>query len=126
MSAKEQFRDRVLNPLNRCFPVTARAMFGGYGLYREGVMFALIADEALYFKVDAENRGDFLAADMEPFFYWRHDRRIQMSYYRLPVAVFERQEILATWIEKACAAGRRTRQTLKKKTRSMGFVPPKI
>jgi len=30
--------------------VTAKAMFGGYGIFREGVLFALVANDILYFK----------------------------------------------------------------------------
>ena len=32
--------------------VEAKSMFGGFGLYLDGLMFAIVADDALYFKVD--------------------------------------------------------------------------
>ena len=38
--------------------VTAKAMFGGHGLYKKGVIFGIIADDALYFKVDDKNRPE--------------------------------------------------------------------
>jgi len=28
-------------------PITARKMFGGYGIYHNGLMFALVADDTL-------------------------------------------------------------------------------
>jgi hypothetical protein len=37
-------------------------MFGGWGLYTEGRMFALIAEGQLYFKVDEETRESFMGA----------------------------------------------------------------
>jgi DNA transformation protein len=36
-------------------PVTIRKMFGGYGVYHDGLMFALVADDTLYLKADDEN-----------------------------------------------------------------------
>jgi DNA transformation protein len=101
------FVNQVVSHLNQVAPVTARAMFGGYGLYAEGVMFGLIADETLYFKVDDQNRPSYLAAGSEPFTYDRNGKPIQMSYYRLPDAVFENIEQLAAWVEAAQAAARR-------------------
>ena len=117
-SDKQQFRDQVVSRLNAVAPVTARGMFGGYGLYLEGVMFALIAYETLYFKVDNENREDYLAAETGPFIYNRNGKLTEMSYYQLPDAVFENVEALAEWVQKAHAAARRSKQkkTKKKKT----------
>jgi DNA transformation protein len=43
--------------------VSARRMFGGHGLYHEGLMFAIVMDNRLYLKVDALNRPDFEAQD---------------------------------------------------------------
>ncbi|MEL6381621.1 MAG: TfoX/Sxy family protein [Cyanobacteria bacterium J06626_18] len=107
---KIRFRDAVVYRLNQVAPVTARAMFGGYGLYLEGVMFALIAYNTLYFKVDDANRQDFIDADMSPFTYDGKGKPTQMSYYQLPEAVFSDVTQLVDWVEKAHAAARRAKQ----------------
>ena len=57
----------VLDQLEQIFPMTAKSMFGGVGLYAAGTFFALIADDRLYFKVDETNRPDFEGAGMGPF-----------------------------------------------------------
>ena len=119
-SDKQQFRDQVVSRLNSVAPVTARGMFGGYGLYLEGVMFALIAYEKLYFKVDDENREDYIAAETGPFIYNRNGKLIEMSYYQLPDAVFEDMEVLAEWVKKAHAAARRSKQKKTKKKKTLG------
>jgi DNA transformation protein len=106
MSAKA-FKDATVAHLNQVAPVTARAMFGGYGLYLEGVMFALIAYEVLYFKVDEGNRPDYEAAGMGPFIYSRDGRDMVMSYYRIPPDVYEDLGTLYEWVEKSLAAARR-------------------
>jgi DNA transformation protein len=48
MAASPGFRDHILELLAALGPVIARAMFGGYGLYLDGRMFALICNGALY------------------------------------------------------------------------------
>ena len=46
---------------------SARAMFGGHGLYLGERMVGLVAADALYLKVDAETRARFEAAGSRPF-----------------------------------------------------------
>jgi DNA transformation protein len=106
--------ESVLHHLNQVAPVTARAMFGGYGLYTKGVMFALIADNTLYFKVDDSNRDDFVAAGMQPFTYEGKDKPIQMSYSQLPQPVWEEAALLSVWVEKSVAAARRAKTKQKR------------
>ena len=48
-------------------PVTIRPMFGGAGVYHDGLMFALVDDEVLYFKVDETSRPAFEAENLPPF-----------------------------------------------------------
>ncbi|NJP09804.1 MAG: TfoX/Sxy family protein [Leptolyngbyaceae cyanobacterium RU_5_1] len=117
---KTLFRDSVLERLNQVGAITARAMFGGYGLYMEGIMFALIAYDRLYLKVDDDNRNDFIAAGMFPFTYDRKHKPIQMSYYQLPANVLDDVAMLAAWVEKAHAAARRAKAKQKPK-RSASF-----
>ncbi|MEO0825068.1 MAG: TfoX/Sxy family protein [Cyanobacteria bacterium J06635_15] len=114
---KLAFRDRVITQLNQIAPVTARAMFGGYGLYLDGLMFGLIADNVLYFKVDDGNRADFVAADMGPFVYEGKKRPIEMSYFRLPETVFEDLAELHHWLEQAHAAAKRAKQKSPKRSK---------
>jgi DNA transformation protein len=109
-AAKIEHRDRILAKLNLVAPVTARAMFGGYGLYCGGVMFALIAYGHLYFKIDDDNINDYLDAGMNPFTYEGKGKPIVMSYYQLPDLVFNEPELLLTWLEKSQAAARRSKQ----------------
>jgi DNA transformation protein and related proteins len=90
-------------------PVTARKMFGGHGLYHDGVMFALVADETLYLKADGETVGDFAREGLEPFHYDKGGRLVKMSYYRAPEAIFEDPELAADWARSAFEAALRAR-----------------
>ncbi|NEQ45405.1 MAG: TfoX/Sxy family protein [Leptolyngbya sp. SIOISBB] len=108
--AKQQFRDAVVSHLNQVAPVTARGMFGGYGLYLEGIMFALIACETVYFKVDDGNRADFEGLGMSPFTYVGKGKPIKMSYYEIPSSVWQDLPTLAHWVDQAHAAARRVKR----------------
>jgi DNA transformation protein len=85
-------------------PVTARAMFGGHGLYRDGQMFALVAEETLYLKVDAETQARFAAAGSAPFIYESATRRIEMSYWSAPAECLENAAAMHVWCQLAYAA----------------------
>jgi DNA transformation protein len=98
-------------------PVSARRMFGGLGLYRCGVMFALVAEGTLYLKVDDLNHRDFAEACGRPFVYDGKGRPITMSYWTPPEDIFDDAEALKRWAQLAYdaalrAAGRRGRPTL--------------
>ncbi|MEM8810448.1 MAG: TfoX/Sxy family protein [Cyanobacteria bacterium P01_G01_bin.38] len=109
-------KDRVIHQLNQVAPVTARGMFGGYGLYTEGVMFGLIAYQTVYFKIDDGNRADYTAQGMEPFVYDRKGTPVEMSYYQVPPAIFKDAEQLIQWVENAKAAAQRSKRGRRKKT----------
>jgi len=96
-STMTQFCEFVLDVLRAWRPVTARRMFGGHGLYHEGLMFALIAGEQLYLKVDAESRPVFDAAGLPPFVYEAKGRRVALSYHRAPDSLFDEPEQARRW-----------------------------
>ena len=118
MASSPAFRDRVLSRLLAFGPVQARAMFSGYGLYMDGVMFALIARDTLYLKADAANRDDFERAGAAPFTYRGRSRPIEMSYWQVPDDVFGDPLSLADWAAKAHNAARRTKATKREGKRS--------
>lgn len=72
--------DYVIEQLSAFGTVSARPMFGGNGLYKSGVMFAVIFDGELYFKVDDNNRPDYEAKKSEPFVYQAPGKSIVLSY----------------------------------------------
>jgi len=109
MPPNPEFRDRVLGLLLAFGPVQARSMFGGYGLYLDGLMFGLIAHDVLYFKVDDGNRQEYLDAGEKPFTYDGKSRPVEMSYYRVPERLFDDPGELAEWAGRAHEAARRSK-----------------
>ena len=107
MPASQEFADylvELLTPLGR---VTARRMFGGFGLYLDGLTFAIIVDDQLWLKADADNRAAFEALDLPPFTYQRQGKTATMSYYRAPDDALEAPALLLPWARNAYAAALR-------------------
>ena len=99
MAVSQSYRDFVLEQLGRVTPVIGKAMFGGVGIYAQGLFFALIAEDRLYFKVDDATRPDFERLGMEPFRPYGEDSA--MGYYEVPADVVEDATHLAAWMRKA-------------------------
>lgn len=76
--------------------VRVRRMFGGYSLSIDGLTFALIADEILYFKADDVNRAAFTELGLEPF-RPMPDKPTTLSYYPPPDSALDDQDELLPW-----------------------------
>ena len=100
----------VLDLLSPWGGVTARRMFGGYGIYRQGLMFALIADDVLYLKVDDGNRSAYQAAGMEPFTYDGKSKTVTLPYWEAPSELFDEPEAMIAWAKGAFGAPLRARK----------------
>lgn len=109
MPNSREFVAYLVDRLGPLGDVRARAMFGGHGLYLDGLMFALVASDTLYLKVDDENRDRYHAVGLEPF-KPSEDKPMTMSYYPLAEEVFEDQDSLIEWAREAFAAAMRGRR----------------
>lgn len=89
-------------------PVTLRAMFGGHGLYHDGIIIGIVADGAVYLKTDAQTQPAFAAAGGEPFVYVSRQRSIAMSYWSLPAEAMESAPDMLPWARLAHAAALRS------------------
>jgi DNA transformation protein and related proteins len=106
LKSSAAFTSFVVDQLTELGEVTPKSMFGGVGLYCDGVFFGIIARDVLYLKVDEKNRGDYEAAGMQQFKPYA-DRSGTMHYYAVPVDVLESGMDLAAWARKAVAAAAR-------------------
>ena len=87
--------------------VSARRMFGGHGLYCEGLMFAIVMDNRLYLKADDLNRPDFEALDLAPFTYAMKGKTVALSYWSAPDAIFDEPTEAVRWARSAWDAAAR-------------------
>jgi DNA transformation protein and related proteins len=107
MAVSAEFRDYVLDQLRGVAPVTARPMFGGVGIYSRGTFFALIAQDVLYFKVDATTRKAYEERGSQPF---NPFGKGTMGYYELPEDILEDADELRKWMRAALAVARRKKE----------------
>jgi DNA transformation protein len=88
-------------------PVTIRRMFGGAGIYCDGLMFGLVFDGAIYLKVDETSIPDFEREGSRPFVYSRKStgRVVEHSlpYWLLPERLYDDPDELAIWAARALA-----------------------
>ncbi|WP_445503983.1 TfoX/Sxy family protein [Microvirga sp. G4-2] len=99
-------------------PVDIRRMFGGQGIYRDGVMFALADEGELYLKVDDESVGHFRDLGSRPFSYQTKDGRTTiMSYWLMPESALDDPDEAAELARMALRAALRVKAASPKKAR---------
>jgi DNA transformation protein len=112
----QDFVDFVLEQMSLFGPVSAKRMFGGHGLYIDGLMFALIDDDRLYLKADAETQPHFAAKSLPPFTYGRKgESAVSLGYFEAPPEVFDDKTEMSEWARLAQAAALRAKAKPKKK-----------
>jgi len=90
-------------------------MFGGFGIFHQGLMFGLIADGSLYLKADAESKALFEAEGSEAFSYYKKEKQYRLSYFLAPEAFFEDPEDCLYWARTAFDAALRNPNKNRKK-----------
>lgn len=98
---EQEFVNYVVDLMQSAGPVTAKRMFGGHGIFLDGLMFALIADSILYFKTNKENEYEFTDRGLEAFRYNKKGKEYKMSYYQAPDEALEDREVMNHWTNNA-------------------------
>jgi DNA transformation protein and related proteins len=110
MAGKQQFLEMVLDQMSDIGGVSAKAMFGGHGLYQDGVFFAIISRERLYFKADDGTRDAFETRGLARFAYTARGKVMEASYYEAPPEVFDAPHEMQHWVRLALVAALRARK----------------
>ena len=105
-----KFTDFLEEVFRQFGTIQARKMFSGYGLYHDGVMFGLVADETLYLKADDTIAHYFESKGLDQFEYSRGDKIVKMSYYLAPVDIFDDSEEAAMWARRSFEIAFRTKK----------------
>jgi DNA transformation protein len=103
--------------------VTSRRMFGGVGLYLDGLFFALIDDDTLYFKTDDSSRPRYEQAGSRPFRPFPDNPDHVMAYWQVPADVLEDPDLLREWAREALAVALAARTRSSKRRRSARRSP---
>ncbi|PLX35204.1 MAG: hypothetical protein C0605_10950 [Hyphomicrobiales bacterium] len=99
MTVSAEFSDFVCELLSGLGEVSARRMFGGAGIYHDGLMFGLIADAQTIADYEAEGKG--------PFVYDGKGKPVRMSYWEVPERLFDAPGAMTPWAQNAYQAALR-------------------
>lgn len=117
-----EFVEYLKEVFERFGPVQPKRMFGGHGLFHDGLMFGLIAADTLYLKADDATATHFQDRGLPRFEYEKAGRKVKLSYYLAPEDIFDDPEEAAIWarraFEAALRADRKPARKRKLRTRS--------
>lgn len=91
-------------------PISSRRMFGGHGVYFDGVMIGLVADDTLYLKADKQSAPEFIEYGLTQFMYPKGDKMVGMSYYLAPEEALEDPSEMRLWAQRAYDAALRSKK----------------
>lgn len=106
MSEYVSYLKEVLAPLGVVQP---RKMFGGHGIFYDGVMIGLVADDSLYLKVDKQTEGEFIELDLPAFEYEKNGKTFAMSYRLAPESIYDDPDDALQWARLAYEAALRAK-----------------
>ena len=112
------FQDLLAELFEPVGGVSFRKMFGGIGIFREGIMFALVADDALYLKADETTTADFKAEGCGPFVHDGKDKPHVMPYWRLPERLYDEPDEFRDWALAAFGVAERSKEKKPKKKKA--------
>jgi DNA transformation protein len=108
MVASDSFADVLREQLAPVGHVTLRRMFGKTGVFCDGLMLAMVRDDALYFRVDDDNRALFKEAEaFPPLNYEKGGGSIDLAFWRAPERLFDEPDEFLDWARAALGAARR-------------------
>jgi DNA transformation protein len=108
MVASDSFADFLREQLAPVGHVTLRRMFGKTGVFCDGLMLAMVRDDALYFRVDDDNRSIFREAEaFPPLNYAKGGGSIDLAFWRTPERLFDEPDEFLIWARAALGAARR-------------------
>lgn len=112
MPVTEAAVQSLLAPLAKVRSISSRKMFGGIGIYCDGVFFAVIDDDRLFFKVDEYNLPDYEAFGAAQWFI-EGPNGGAMPYRQVPGEILDDGEKLGEWIDRSVEVAQR-KKTKKK------------
>ena len=86
--------------------IRARAMFGGYGIYCNDIIFAIIVENELYFKADKDLAESFAKHGSTPFTYEAKGKKVSMSYWNVSIDIIEDEALLKNWFDQSMIVSR--------------------
>ena len=114
----DPFHEFVIELFAPMGTVSIRRMFGGAGVFQDGLMFGLLADDVIYLKCDPELRAALEAEGSAPFLWTKPStgELIDMGYVSLPSSAMDDPDEASDWGKRAMAVARAKANPKKKKS----------
>ena len=106
MTASDSIVEFLIESLGPLGAVSVRRMFGGAMVYIDGVAFALMDGDTVYFKADDATEAMFEAEGRRPFVYEGQTRPVTMSYWRIPERLYDDPDEMIDWARIALQVAR--------------------
>ncbi len=107
MALRDPFVDYLLELLSPLGETSARRMFGGWGIYVDGLMAGIVAEETFYLKTDTQTRAVFEKSGSAPFVFEGRGRIVETSYWSAPEEAMDAPDAMRPWAQLALDAARR-------------------
>src|SRR5437763_13203019 len=108
MTASNTFSEFLREQLAPLGQIAMRGMFGKTGVFCDGLMFGMVTEDTLYFRVDDHNRLAFREAESwPPLNYEKRGRTIDLAFWRAPERLLDEPDEMVMWAREALAAARR-------------------
>ncbi len=108
MAVSEEYLNYVTDQLSEFGQVDVKKMFGGIGLFHQGLMFGKIGSDVLRLKVDEFNKKEYEDKGMKPFY--SEKKKKGMPYWEVPADILEDKNKLKDWVTKSYEAAVRTKK----------------
>ncbi|MEK6712187.1 MAG: TfoX/Sxy family protein [Nitrospinota bacterium] len=120
--APDSLQEFIEDQLSGLRGLEFRPMFGGAGIYQDGVFFGALHKERLYFKTDETSRAEYEARGMGPF--RPTPKQTLKNYYEVPVEIIEDAGALAAWARRAVACQEAKGKPRSRKPAARRKAPP--
>ena len=114
MANSEDFVRHVCELLAPAGRVSTRRMFGGHGVYLDGLFMAIIDDDEFYLKTDDVTLATFEREGCAPFVYSKEGQAMTMKYRRAPEEAMDAPHLMLPWARLAFQAALRAAAEKKK------------
>lgn len=122
MAVSQGFLDMIREMLAPLGGISARRMFGGAGVYCDGVLFALADDDVLFLKADEATKARFEADGCGRFTYEGQTGPVSMQYWRLPERVYDEPDEFLDFARDAIAVAVKSKMSKSSKPKSRSRI----
>ncbi|MDX1301647.1 TfoX/Sxy family DNA transformation protein [Photobacterium sp.] len=91
--------------------IRSRSMFGGFGIFAGETMFALVVNDKLHLRANADNEQEFKEAGLEPYVYKKRGFPVVTKHYAIPEQWWNDTSKILSQAKRSLAAAQQDKET---------------